>query len=330
MKGFIATAVTALPLATTTRATCESPSVRKSWSALTLDERAEYINSTLCLMNPVLAPAKTGTYGSKSRWDELLVAHVAQVQFIHVVGAFFPWHRWYTRVHENLLRDECGYTGPYPYWDEQEDQARAPLENASVWSTSPTAGFGTGNTDADGCVQDGPFAYLPLNLTTELTRTSDSCLKRVFNQTHFDSVSQTIVDSCMDIDDYWSMWACLGNTPHTGGHFGVGGTMEHVSFSAFDPIFFLHHTNLDRLWTQWQSKNASRLTAMGGPLVATQTLFGEAQPSFLGVSAFVPYFGDHGNVTTVNHTLWLAGLAENITVADAMDVSNEKICITYE
>ncbi|PYH96444.1 Di-copper centre-containing protein, partial [Aspergillus ellipticus CBS 707.79] len=298
-------------------------------SALTESERTEYINSTLCLMDPERAPAKTGTYGSKSRWDELLVSHVAQVQFIHVTGAFFPWHRWYTRVHENLLRDECGYTGPYPYWDEQADQASAPLQNASVWSTSLTAGFGTGNTDENDCVVDGPFAYLPLNLTTELTRTNNSCMTRVFNQTQFDSVSQEIVDSCMDIDGYWTMWSCLGNTPHTGGHFGVGGTMEHVSFSAFDPIFFLHHTNLDRLWTQWQSMNTTRLTAMGGPLVAPAAPFGTAQPSFLGVDAFVPYFGDNGNITILNHTLWMAGIVDSITVADAMSVDNEGICIKY-
>lgn len=59
-------------------------------TSLTLDEQTEYINSTLCLMNLELAPAKTGTYGSKSRWDELLVSHVAQVQFIHVTVHLVP------------------------------------------------------------------------------------------------------------------------------------------------------------------------------------------------------------------------------------------------
>lgn len=105
--------------------------------------------------------------------------------------------------------------------------------------------------------------------------------------------------------------------------------MEHVSFSAFDPIFFLHHTNLDRLWTQWQSRDVARLTTMGGPLVAPETPFGDAQPSFLGVDAFVPYFGDNGNTTTLNHSMWMAGIVENITVADAMNVENEGMCIEY-
>lgn len=52
---------------------------------MTTDEKTDYINSTLCLMNPDMAPAKTGLFGSKSRWDEIQVTHVAQVQFIHTV-----------------------------------------------------------------------------------------------------------------------------------------------------------------------------------------------------------------------------------------------------
>lgn len=176
-------------------------------------------------------------------------------------------------------------------------------------------------------------------------------MTRIFNETFFDTVSQKVVDSCMDIDDYWKMWACLGNTPHTGGHLGVGGTvsksqnlihvsitlinalfsfqMDHVSMSAFDPVFFLHHANLDRLWTQWQSRDTKRLKAMAGPRIAPHTLFGEAQPASLGLSAFVPYFGDKGNVTTLNHSMWMAGIVPNITVADAMDVEYEGMCIKY-
>lgn len=240
----------------------------------------------------------------------------------------------------------------YGYWDEQADQASGPLQNASVWSSSPTAGFGTGNTDENDCVIDGAFANITYNLTTNFTRTSNTCMTRIFNETFFDTVSQKVVDSCMDIDDYWKMWACLGNTPHTGGHLGVGGTvsksqnlihvsiilinalfsfqMEHVSMSAFDPVFFLHHANLDRLWTQWQSRDTKRLKAMGGPRIAPHTLFGEAQPASLGLSAFVPYFGDKGNVTTLNHNMWMAGIVPNITVADAMDVEYEGMCIKYD
>jgi hypothetical protein len=35
-------------------------------------------------------------------------------------------------------------------------------------------------------------------------------------------------------------------------HVWVGGTMSYMS-SPNDPVFFLHHANIDRLWAQWQT-----------------------------------------------------------------------------
>lgn len=41
------------------------------------------------------------------------------------------------------------------------------------------------------------------------------------------------------------------------------------------------------------------------------------------------YFGDGGNVTTLNHNLWMAGLIPNVTVGDVMDLGGEVICAEY-
>ncbi|KAJ0168435.1 Tyrosinase [Colletotrichum tanaceti] len=310
-------------------AACTNPAQRKSWTALTTAEKAEYISSTLCLMDPAQAPSKTNYAGSKTRWDELQVAHIAQVQFIHGVGAFLPWHRWYMTVHENLLRQECGYTGPIPYWNEQEDQAAGPLTAASIWGTDPTASFGTGLTLEDGCVADGPFAGLTYNVNIQLERGAEQCLAYDFKEAQFDKVSQDIVDACYALTTYDDFNTCLGGTPHTSGHYAIGGTMDDVSLSPADPLFFMHHTNLDRLWWEWQSKDVSRLTDMSGRNVAVAGLLAQAQPKILPVEAFSPYFGDNGNVTTLDHVLWMAGTAENITIGEVMDIKSDAICIEY-
>lgn len=34
---------------------------------------------------------------------------------------------------------------------------------------------------------------------------------------------------------------------------GQGGHMSTISYSAFDPIFWLHHANVDRLFAIWQA-----------------------------------------------------------------------------
>jgi tyrosinase len=81
-------------------------------------------------------PAKTGIPGAVTRWDELQWNHILNAHAVHDVvsrcsttdsvqyrriglilnpqGHFLPWHRYNLAIHGNLLRDECGYTGPLP------------------------------------------------------------------------------------------------------------------------------------------------------------------------------------------------------------------------
>jgi tyrosinase len=42
---------------------------------------------------------------------------------------------------------------------------------------------------------------------------------------------------------------------HNGIHGWVGGTMNDPSVSAYDPIFWAHHTMIDRLWYLWQLRH---------------------------------------------------------------------------
>jgi tyrosinase len=42
--------------------------------------------------------------------------------------------------------------------------------------------------------------------------------------------------------------------------------MMNVWSSINDPIFFMHHGNLDRLWSIWQRQAPGNLYDMGGPI----------------------------------------------------------------
>lgn len=52
---------------------------------------------------------------------------------------------------------------------------------------------------------------------------------------------------------------------HNGLHGWIGGHMSNPSASPFDPVFFLHHCNIDRLWAMWQiDGHADEYPATGG------------------------------------------------------------------
>ncbi|KAL8381204.1 hypothetical protein RB595_005471 [Gaeumannomyces hyphopodioides] len=155
-------------------------------------------------------PSKTGYTGSRTRWDELQAMHVAQLQFVHVVGSFLPWHRYIISVHERLLRDECAYEGPLPYWDQQADQAAGPLGALSI--SDPATGFGNIRMDENNCVTDGTFANITNNLNVDLPCSSLKRLIRQLSQTQFDMAAQAQTDLCNAHAAYIDFNTCLGGT----------------------------------------------------------------------------------------------------------------------
>lgn len=123
--------------------------------------------------------------------------------------------------------------------------------------------------------------------------------------------------------------------------------------SPGDPIFYLHHTYLDKVWWGWQALNLSvRLTEISGgntqdPCVGFPELINGTIP-FLpnGTLTFpngtspdctnktTPVIqerrdGDPGNVTTLNHVLNMFGIVPNATVRDVMDIGNDFLCYEY-
>ncbi|MEA2195367.1 MAG: tyrosinase, partial [Solirubrobacteraceae bacterium] len=42
---------------------------------------------------------------------------------------------------------------------------------------------------------------------------------------------------------------------HNGVHVWVGGTMGAITTSAYDPVFWAHHTMIDRIWRLWQLRH---------------------------------------------------------------------------
>jgi len=133
-----------------TSATCANPRVRVEWRNMAGSDKTAFIGAIKCL----LARPSGGHGGAQNRYEDLVAVHQQMTSSIHMVGQFLPWHRYFVSVFESLLRDECGYRGPLPWWDETKDAGHfssAPLFTDQYFGPAPlktSDGRGT-------CIQSG-------------------------------------------------------------------------------------------------------------------------------------------------------------------------------
>lgn len=62
-------------------------------------------------------------------------------------------------------------------------------------------------------------------------------------------------------------------------HAWVGGTMAGVPIAPIDPLFFLHHCNIDRLWAEWQRDKKLKESTDANPL--HYPVFGPFEDTFV-------------------------------------------------
>lgn len=103
---------------------------------------------------------------------------------------------------------------------------------------------------------------------------------------------------------------------HTGGHWSIGGSFGQITdlyISPSDPLFFLHHSNLDRVFWSWQSRKLPyRLTDISGPVV-----FGDYKNQVAG-NTTLAYVLDVGTVNALT------------TVGAVMDIQGGTLCYGYD
>ncbi|CRK07805.1 hypothetical protein BN1723_008946 [Verticillium longisporum] len=266
--------------------TCADPVVRKEWRELTGAEKAEYLRAAVCLRN--LPKAKYEFVDAvTTRMDDLVYTHFSLNAEIHFVANFLPWHRWYVQLHEDLLRTECGFAGAQPYWDWSIDGDAVNTPNSPVFDAE--TGFGgngvrTGSTEPgfERCVVDGPFAHTNLTLAMGWPNMNDQgdrlhCFTREFNNASGNdengeiiigdmqaaAYNSKVMNTIYGFDNYAAMSNMLEGLPHAQIHSIIFGDMGPAT-SPNEPLFFLHHANVDRAWAKWQGRNATRLADYTG------------------------------------------------------------------
>jgi tyrosinase len=147
----------------------------------------------------------------------------AEMHMQHTNARLLPWHRVFLHIFEEALHsyhpDVC-----VPYWDwTATQQFPAWLVGVHPTVITPTRTIN---------VTRGPGT--PAQLASIVSGTTSAMAK-----TTYDTFSAPI------------------NGIHGGVHIWVGGTMSDASVSPADPVFWLHHANLDRLWWTWYNNPAA-------------------------------------------------------------------------
>ena len=237
------------------------------------------------------------------------------------------------------------------YWDEPRDAGKFSLSVVF----DPVTGFGGNGTraaggqgPAGGCITNGPFVNFVNNLGPGYRKGTPHCIYRLVNDTLSTMVGQAYVNECLAKSTYLEFWPCVEAAPHVGGHAGVGGKMADPIASPGDPLFYLHHTWLDKIFWDWQALDLpARLADISGrntppPPGSPPTGANSSLPFFLPsldklppLDALIPPpdaplpEGDPGNVTTLNHVLNMLGVIPSATIRDVMDIGGPLLCYEY-
>lgn len=193
---------------------------RKNFLSLEPEEKERFISAVRQL--------KTTFEGESNKYD----THVG-IHWTHFAGGmahggdhFLPWHREYLNRFENDLQ-EIDPDVTLPYWDWTEDAARTP--DSSLWADDFMGGAGNP-------VSSGPFG--------------DWGISRFLGLDTLPTAED--VESALSQATFSTFTTQLENDVHNSPHRWVGGTMARRESPA-DPVFWLHHVNVDRIWAQWQA-----------------------------------------------------------------------------
>ena len=150
----------------------------------------------------------------------------------HGSWRFFTWHRAMLYFHERILGHLVNDENlRLPYWD---------------WELTAHRSL------------PAPYAT-PGNATNPLwngTRNDPITLNDVV-------IGQTAWENALNLASYTEFLGTAGSRgspegqPHGHPHVRVGGDMGAFDTAARDPIFFTHHGNLDRLWSEWNKASAT-------------------------------------------------------------------------
>ncbi|KAJ7167406.1 hypothetical protein C8R43DRAFT_1085855 [Mycena crocata] len=307
---------------------CSHPAIRKEWRSLSRQEREKWITAVKCLANtpntkrlvasvnpPDIAPYNA----SGSLFDDLVYAHMDQ---IHMTGLFLPWHRWWLGSPSSQFRVLDGgfsasssfrLSNPYPHTLRRNFTLFPPLQ-----------------------------VLFPPGFVWNHSRPGNASLIRPVVESLIDGFVgdykgfQARMDSAEWVGNFPKLRAftLIFLTSDMGGVCPIGapaGCVSGPTFSSNDPLFWMHHMMLDRIWFKWQKKHKlNRYAFEGGSVQRLETtaafgLYPTGGPPDVTISTHADR-----HVWKMDSAIPTDGLSGSFIVRDFMSSTGGPLCYVYD
>ncbi|KIK69068.1 hypothetical protein GYMLUDRAFT_635011 [Collybiopsis luxurians FD-317 M1] len=337
-------------------AACTNPAVRKEWRTLSTEERANWISAVKCLSELPHDPSFTQTFfpddiaafnTSGSYYDDFVYIHMTLNHQIHFTGLFLPFHRWYVQVYENALKEKCGFTGVSPYWNWASDASDV-YGSTMFQDSDPVSGLGGwGNLSNDARVPDGGFSDFKLSYPSYHTLRRNFTLQPylgddpsffpdpeldanvTFTQSEVDKMVNGFVGDYEGFQKYMEGFQGAHGSVHVilGGD--LGGTCPGdapadceggPTFSANEPLFWMHHAMVDKVWYDWQNANSAN----------AGIFYGGSVQMIDNATIYAEYPTGGPPMLSLESTIAGEGMFNNSTVGAVISTTDGILCYVYE
>jgi polyphenol oxidase len=147
---------------------------------------------------------------------------------VHGSWQFFAWHRAYLYFHERILGSLIGdmdFRLPYWDWDTQSHRKLPPAYVSPGDVSNPLWNETRVMTPAEELPEED---------------VGDVVMEAALTAGNFSDFGGTVASSGIP-----------EGAPHGSVHVDVGGDMGVFATAARDPIFYAHHSNVDKMWSDW-------------------------------------------------------------------------------
>ncbi|KAI8912308.1 hypothetical protein DFJ77DRAFT_432104 [Powellomyces hirtus] len=224
---------------------------RMNWNDMSAPQQAKYVSAVKLLHTPnAQGVSKLDEYG-----------HLHHLNFVnaHQRPHTLPWHRQFLRQYElDLQRASNDSTIFVPYWDWSLDS-----QNPGAAKVLNIFGH-NGNKAARNCVTDGAFANWSIKMSDSGTNAPAHCMTRNWNNTNPANdmahlppfIAPEALATAFREKEYDLFRQKVEAGGHNHLHNAFGGDMA-SGWSCTDPIFWLHHAFIDKLWAMWQANSGT-------------------------------------------------------------------------